>query len=110
MRNMRQDRLFVWKRHWKQLGWARMSGGLGSQGITRVGPTVLAKLLETQLCRPFAGSVGGGLRKGAMASASTSVWEEAALLTFVQKPDNSVPPRISLESFELLEFRASLSE
>ena len=44
----------------------------------------------------------GGLSKGTMASAGTSVWEKAALLAVSLKPDNSVPPRRSLVPFELL--------
>ena len=49
---------------------------------------------------PPAGS--GGLSKGTMASASTSVWEKAAPLALSLKPDNSVPPHMSLVPFELL--------
>ena len=44
-------------------------GGAGSQGITRAGRTVIIRLVETPIwCQP-ASSVGGGLRKGTMASA-----------------------------------------
>ena len=35
-------------------------------------------------------SAGGGLSKGTMASASTSVWEKAVPPDLVLKPDNSV--------------------
>ena len=32
--SMSQDKLLVWKHHWKQLGWASKLDGVGSQGIT----------------------------------------------------------------------------
>lgn len=43
-----------------------------------MGRTVLARLTETQICRPPAGCVEG-LSKGIMISASTPVWEYIAL-------------------------------
>lgn len=46
---MSYDGLFVWKSYWKQLGWAHKFRGAGSQGMTRVEQTVLAKLLETEI-------------------------------------------------------------
>ena len=76
-------------------------GGEGSRGITRVGRTVIARL-ETQIWRLPAGSVGEGLRKGKMASASTSFWEKAAFPALALMPDNSFPPHMSLVPFELL--------
>ena len=41
----------------KQLGWAAKLGGVESQGISRVGQTVLARLIEFQIWHPPAGSV-----------------------------------------------------
>ena len=40
--NMNQDRPFVWKSHWKCLGWTHKLGGSGTQGITRVGQTSIS--------------------------------------------------------------------
>ena len=74
------------KANGKQLGCALNLGGWGFQWITRVGLTVSSRLMETQIWRCPAGSVVGGLRKGPMASTSTSVWEKAVpqLLTWYQ--------------------------
>ena len=44
-------------------------GGAEPQGISRVGQTVLARLMESQIWFQLAGSVGGGFRKGTVASA-----------------------------------------
>ena len=56
----------------KSMGLAYKLGGAGSQVISRVGQTVLAWLMETQIkCLP-AGSVWGELSKKTMPSASTS--------------------------------------
>ena len=52
----------------KQLGWADKLGGADSQGISRVGQTVLARWMESQIWHQFASSVGEGPRKGTMAS------------------------------------------
>ena len=47
--------------------------------------------------------LGGGLSKGTVASACTSVWEKAALPpALALMPDNSVPPHMSLVLFSLL--------
>ena len=43
-----------------------------------------------------------GVNKGTVASASTSVWEEAAPPALAPKPNSSVPPHVSLAPFELL--------
>lgn len=51
VRSMNQDRLFVWKSHWKWLQWAHKLGGTWSQ-ITRVGQPVLARLIEIQIRQP----------------------------------------------------------
>ena len=53
----------------KQLGWALKLGGTEPQRISRVGQTVLARLMESQIRHQLAGSVWGGFRKGTMASA-----------------------------------------
>ena len=52
----------------KQLGWAPMWSGAESQGISKVGQTVSARLMESQMWHQLASSVGGGFRKGTMAS------------------------------------------
>ena len=66
------------------------------------GLTVLARLMETQIWHPPAGSVEGVFSKGTMASANTSDQEKAAPLAPVLIPDNLVPPFTSLVPFELL--------
>ena len=38
----------------------------------------VARLMETQIWRMTGSSLGRGLRKGTVASASTSIWEKAA--------------------------------
>ena len=53
----------------KQLGWAHKLGGAESLGISKVGQTVLARLMESQIFHQLAGSVGRGFKKGTMASA-----------------------------------------
>ena len=41
----------------KQLGWAHKLGGAESLGISKVGQTVLASLMESQIWHQLAGSV-----------------------------------------------------
>ena len=53
----------------KQLGWACKLGEVEPLWISKVGHTVLAKLMESQIWYQFTGSVGGGLSQGTMASA-----------------------------------------
>ena len=53
----------------KQLGWALNLGRVESMGISKVGQTVSARLMESQIWHQPAGSVGGGFRKWTMASA-----------------------------------------
>ena len=55
----------------KQLGWTNKLGGKESLGISKVGQTVLARLMESQIWHQLAGFVcgGGGLRKRTMPSA-----------------------------------------
>ena len=54
---MGQNKPFLWKSHCKQLGWARKLGEAGPQGITRVGQTVRARLMESQIWCLLTGSV-----------------------------------------------------
>ena len=49
----------------KQLGW----GGMESLEISKVGQTVLARLMEFQIWHQVAGSVGERFRQGTVASA-----------------------------------------
>ena len=53
----------------KQCGWAHEFGVAEPQGISKAGQTVLARLVESQIWHQYAGSVGGGPRKGTMATA-----------------------------------------
>ena len=52
----------------KQLGWVSKLGGVES-GISKVGQTVLARLMESQLRQQLACSVRGEFKKGTMSSA-----------------------------------------
>ena len=52
----------------KQPVWACELDGMESLGISRMGQTVLAKLMESKIWYQPASSVGGGFRKGTMAS------------------------------------------
>ena len=73
----------------KQLGWAHKLGGTESLGISNAGQTLLARLMESQIWRQLAGSVGGGFRKGTMASVPLEVRHFS-------------PPSIPLVPFKLL--------
>ena len=53
----------------KQLVWASKLGGREPLGISRVGQKVSVMLMESQIWHQPASSVGGGFRKGTMASA-----------------------------------------
>ena len=53
----------------KQHGWACKLGGAEPLGISKVGQTVLARLMESQTWHQFTGFLWGGLSKGTMASA-----------------------------------------
>ena len=57
---MSQDQPFIWKSG---------LGGPESLGISKAGQTLLAKLMESQIWHQPIVSVGGGLSRGAMASA-----------------------------------------
>ena len=48
----------------KQLGWVLMLRGAESLGISKVGQTVLARLMESQIWHQLASSVWGGLQNG----------------------------------------------
>ena len=52
-----QDQQFMCKSHCYQFGWAHKLGGMKSQGISRVGQTVLARLMESQIWHLPAGFV-----------------------------------------------------
>ena len=72
-------------------------GGTESQGISRVGQTVLARLIESQIWHPPADSVWGGFRKGTVDSVCLSAPPALSLLL-----DTSVPPCVPLVPFKLL--------
>ena len=61
-----------------EIAWVGPQLGVIGLGITRAGKKVLAKLMETQIWHQPV-PAGRGLRKGTLASTSTSVWEKAAL-------------------------------
>ena len=50
----------------KQLGWAHKLGGTESLVIFKMGQTVLARLVKSQIWHKLAGSVGKGFRKRTM--------------------------------------------
>ena len=52
----------------KQMGWACKLGGTEPRWISKVDQTVLARLMDSQICHQLAGSVGGTFSKGTMAS------------------------------------------
>ena len=58
-------------------GVAPQVGGARSQGTTRAGQWVWARLMETQIWHLTIGFVGEELREETMASASSLVWEKA---------------------------------
>ena len=61
---MSQDQPFIWKSSFGgPISWVGQS-----LGILKVGQTVLAKLMESQMWHQLASSVGGGFRKGTIAS------------------------------------------
>ena len=53
----------------KQLGWAHNLGRVGLLWTSKVGHTVLARLMESQIWHQPTASVGGGLNNRVMASA-----------------------------------------
>ena len=73
----------------KQHGWAGKLGGAVSQGISRAGQTVLARLMESQIWHQLSAPWGEGLEKGQ--------WPLLALM-----PATSVLPCMSLVPFKLL--------
>ena len=103
---MSQDRLFIWKSNWKQLGWAHTLEGVGSQNHQGRW-MALAGLMETQIwCPPaHAGLVGEGSTKeqcflppllsGRKLPLYPSSWSQT--IQFLP-----VYPRVSLAFYELL--------
>lgn len=76
------------------LGLVQELGGVCSQGVTRVGRVLLARLMEAQTWRPTApvGFVWGGLNKGTMALLFR---ESCCALALALKPNNSFSPLMS---------------
>ena len=56
--------------------WACKLSRVELHGFIRVEPTMLARLMESQILHQPAGSVSRALRKGTMVSARLSVWEK----------------------------------
>ena len=84
----------------KQLEWAHKLGGIEPLWIFKVGHTVLARLMESQIWHQSASSVWGRLTKGTM-----------ALLTLM--PGTSISlyiPLCPLSCHPVLELRGSESE
>ena len=52
----------------KLLGWVHKLGGVESHSISRVGQTVLNRLMESQIWHQLMGSVRGTVRKGTTTS------------------------------------------
>lgn len=65
---------------------------------------MITRLIKTQIWQPLASVCWewGKLNKESLASGSSSVWEKAGPPALVQKPDNLVPPFMSLTPFKLL--------
>ena len=78
----------------KQVGWAAELGGAEPLSISKAGPTVLARLVKSQIWDQLAGSVREGLENGQ--------WPP-----FPPMPDPSVPPCMSLGPFKLPSWRWS---
>ena len=89
----------------KDLGWAHKKlGGVKSQVISTAGQTVLASLMESQICHLPASSVvllGEGSEKGQL-SLPNFLCGRKCPLTSVLMPDTSVPPFMPLVPFQLL--------
>ena len=79
-----------------QAGWGRVLGN-HQEGVSNV-----SQGDGDSDVTPVYACSGGGLSRGTMASASTSVWEKAAPPALTKKPDNSVNACVSLVPFELL--------
>ena len=80
----------------KHLGWVSKLGGAEPLGISKVGCTVLARLMESQIQHQPTRSVGGALIKGTVVSAhldarpfSLSLYITGALQTPVREPRGS---------------------
>lgn len=93
---MGQDRMFVWKTHREWLGWPENgAGGVSGNPLRRADGVskVDGDSRVGHVCTP--GVVGGGLEIETVASAGTSVGEEAAPPALGLKPDGSAPARVS---------------
>ena len=91
---------FVWKSHLEVAlsGWYRISGihQGGATSIRQVGGDF--DMVPTWVCK-----LGRrGLNNESMGSTSSFVWEETAPPVLTLKPDNSVPPCLSLVPLKLL--------
>ena len=85
------------------MGWA------GTEGITRVGQMMLARLMKSQISS-LPGPAWAGLSKVTTAFASTAVREKAAPPALTLKLNNSVSPYMSLAPFELLSYAGAQSK
>ena len=83
---MSQDQPLMWK---SNLGGPVYLVATESLGISKVGQTVLARLMMSQIWHQLASSLGRGFRKGK--------WPLLSLM-----PDTSVPPFMPLVPFKLL--------
>ena len=85
----------------KQLGWAHKLGEIEPLGISKVGHTVLAGLMESQIWHQPTDSVGGRLSKRTMAFAHL----DARHFSFSLYTTGAFPA-----ATPMLEFRGSESE
>ena len=84
---MGHDQPFIWKRSLCGPGKLR---GVESLGISMVGQTVSARLMESQIWHQLASSVRGGVRKGTM----DSVFLDARHFSFSQFSVPLVPVKL----------------
>ena len=78
--------------------------GLGGRGVSQVnGNSYMASTCNCRLWRR-------GFNKGTMVPARYYFQERAALPALTLKPDNSLPPRLSLTLFQLLSLFWSLGQ
>lgn len=81
-----------------EVGWGEVSGNHqnGVNGVSQIdGNSVMVPACQCRLGE-------GRLKKGTMASTSTSIWEKAATPALSLKPDFTVSHHIALVPFELL--------
>ena len=87
----------------KQLGWACKLGGTESLGISGVGQTVLAMLMEPQIWHQPAGSVAlKRAQKTGKGLYTPFYLGESCSPALALMPDNSVSPWMPLVPFKLL--------